>query len=226
MERIRKFGNKYQVLITPHQDFNNSMEIMLGGWDTEDLRDYEIRTYDSMNQAQCIAFRHPPIDWNKLVSIHKDAFYDIDIILKDIIAKQKYIVEYEKKIMTGDEVKNIMFNRVITSGKRFNLSYNLNDVIGFHIINPWTKNLWEISEKLSNIPQLQIKKKFMNDGIIKLIGLTDFGTTYEITLWPTLLSNWARWIYKHPNLLPQTKKDSYKQIKVLQQLTDNSITIR
>jgi len=79
-------------------------------------------------------------------------------------------------------------------GERFNLYYNLNDIMSFDIINPWTLNLQRISDILLNIPQLNIKKVIKTPTHIKLIGINEVNNPYEIRLWTTIIYNFIYWL--------------------------------
>src|SRR6202012_5647077 len=127
MNRIRKYGKMYQVLLTPEQINNTTFEFLIGNWTDDRLRNYYILDFDTLAEAQCEAFKHPDLDWNKMVLAHKSAYHDIKDILKDIIDTEKYIVEFVPKFKDGEMVKDTMFNRVMAQGKRFTLMYNMND---------------------------------------------------------------------------------------------------
>jgi len=226
MNRIRKYKNKYQVLITPHHNFDPSFELMLGSWTDDQLRNYSVREFSCMEDAMAESFNHPDISWERLVIFHKDIYSNLYRMIKSELEEHDFIVEFEPKIMTPEQVKNIMFDRVIKLGKRFKLNYNLNDVIGFHIINPWGKNLRDIYGVLKRNTNLRIVRHEYEFGIIRLIGETDIGTNYEIVLWPTLVAQWARWSIKHPELTDQTKEASLKDILVAQQSIEKCINIR
>lgn len=227
MNRIRKFGNKYQVLITPTFIYSPSMELMLGNWTDEKLRNYQVIDFSDLQSAQCEALKWPDIDWYKLSLIHKDAYYDIYKQIKSDIYQHKFMVDIEGKYSQPDVIKEIMFDRVLANGNRFSLAYNMNDIIGFHIINPWTKNLEELSKILERDRMLKIYKKYESHGVITLIGITDVSTSYEIKLWPTLLSQWARWTYYNRyNNKTSVALDSLKEIVMMQEKIDKNFVIR
>lgn len=226
MNRIRKYKNKYQVLITPYHSFDPGFELMLGSWSDDQLRNYSIKEFSSMEDAMAESFDHPDINWEKMVIFHKDIYANLYKIIKSELEEHAFIVEFEPKIMTPHQVKNIMFDRVMKMGKRFRLDYNLNDVIGFHIINPWGKNLRDIYGILKNNSNLRIARHEYEFGIIRMIGVTSIGSNYEIVLWPTLVSQWAKWSAKHPELSEQAKDQSLKDILVAQQNVEKCVNIR
>jgi hypothetical protein len=226
MNRIRKHGNKFQVLITPTQMYNPQFEILVGGWTDEYLRNFYIAEYDTMGEAQCEAFKHPDIDWEKMVLMQKNAFHDIKNLLQENINKHKFIVDFIPQYMDQYAIKNNMFNRVMQHGNRFTLAYHMNDVISYHIISPWSKNLLEIADKLNADPKLKLFKRYNSNGVIHLIGKTDLGTTYEIGLWPTIISQWARWVQEHPNVSQETKKQTFQEAVSKQSEIDAGFSLR
>jgi hypothetical protein len=52
MNRIRKHGYKFEVLVTPFRKYDASMETILGGWRDENLGGYSIKTFNSLAEAQ------------------------------------------------------------------------------------------------------------------------------------------------------------------------------
>ena len=226
MNRIREYNYRYQVLITPTMPFNSSFELMLGNWTDEHLRNYYILEFDNLGDAQCEAFKHPDLDWDKLVLLHQNAFYDIKKIIKEILKSHNFIGEIQPRILSPEELKQNMFDRVMYYGKRFTLKYKMNDIIAFHIINPFTKNLEKVSEYLENDSRLKIIRKFVNNGVIHLIGKTDVGTTYEIGLWPTMIAQWARWAEENPQISNENKKYTFMESIKKQEQLDSGFEIR
>ena len=131
-----------------------------------------------------------------------------------------YNVEFIPILTNPDTLKNIMFDRVIRGGERFNLRHGLNDIISFTIVNPWSNNLHNISKSIENYhshmgrDDLRIRSKKIVDGkIICLYGYTEFGTVYEIKLLPTLIYQWGEWY----------KKNGYRNESVAQKLYNKII---
>lgn len=226
MNRIREYNFRYQVLITPTMPYHTSFELMLGNWTDEHLRNYYILEFDNLGDAQCEAFKHPDLDWEKLVLLHQNAFYDLKNLIREVLNLHKFIGEFQPRIFSPEELKKTMFDRVMYYGKRFTLKFNMNDIIAFHIVNPYTKNLNEISNYLENESRLRINRKFINNGVIHLIGKTDVGTTYEIGLWPTMIAQWARWIEENPQISNENKKYTFIESIKKQDLLDNGFEIR
>lgn len=226
MNRIRKYKNKYQVLITPHDNYNFGLEKMFGHWTDDHLKCYHIKEFSSMEDAMEEAFKYPELNWYKLVEFHKDIFVKLRNIIRSELVEHDFIVEFEAKIMEEDQLKHTMFERVARFGKRFQLNYNLNDIIGYHVVNPWGKNLKEICNILKNNADLRIVRKEYSNGVIRMVGETDIGTNYEIVLWPTLVAQWARWVIKHPEVPEQSKEQSLKDILTTQEQIEKTINIR
>ncbi len=226
MNRIREYNFRYQVLITPTMPYHTSFELMIGNWTDEHLRNYYILEFDNLGDAQCEAFKHPDLDWEKLVLMHQHSFYDLKKLIKEILDSHNFIGEIQPRIFSPEELKQTMFDRVMYYGKRFTLKFKMNDIIAFHIVNPFSKNLSEISNYLENDSRLRIIRKFVNNGVIHLIGKTDVGTTYEIGLWPTMIAQWARWVEENPHISNENKKYTFMESVKKQDQIDNGFEIR
>lgn len=225
--RIRKYKDKYQVLITnPRSNMYDSTGEMIGNWTDDHLRNHKIEEYSNSEDAMICAYNFPDLNWESIVSYHKEIYKHLYTIIKSELEEHNFIVELEPKIMTAEELKNVMFDRIMQFGDRFTLSYNLNDVIGFHIVNPWGKNLREIFRVLKKNRRLKIIRYEHEHGVIRAIGETDIGSLYEINLWPTLVANWARWVNRHPELSKKAVDSALKDILRTQQQIEKSINIR
>lgn len=219
MNRVRKHGNKFQVLITPHHIYHAGFELMLGNWTDTHLKNYRIETFDSWEDAMDRAYQYPDINWDQMILWHKDIFSKLHGIIKYELDVNNFKVEYEPKLLNPYQAKNLMFDRVMMFGNRFRLGYHMNDIISFHIINPFSSNLKEIGHILSTNDALRIIYKTIDNEVIRLVGKTDIGTTYEIVLWPTLISQWAKWGYDNPQIpenikIIQLKKTVEQQKKL------------
>jgi len=225
MNRILSSNNTHKVLVTPTYVSSPSFELMLGNWTDEKLRGFHVIKFDTLEDAMELAFKYPSIDWNKIVSIHEDAYQMITSVIKKTLKDGEFIAEIDSHLMNPTELKETMFERVEHHGERYKIFYDANDVISINIINPWTTNINEITNLLKTIPELRIKKYHKTQTHICLIGVTDVGTTYEIKLWTTLLSHWARWVFDNS----LDKKNNIKILTQLiekQKLIDDDITIR
>jgi len=195
MNRIRKYNNVYQVLITPNFTTNPSIELLLGYILDENIIKFSIKEFDSLNDALALALSFPDLDWNKLISIHKDIFFQLNNTIKQNLNYHKFVYDYKYHILTPQQLKNLIFNRVMFNGKRFIEFYNFNDIISFDIINPYTNNLIQIKNVLKNISKLNIIKIIQTKTHIKLIGISQINSPYEIRLWNSLMYDYIYWIF-------------------------------
>jgi hypothetical protein len=226
MNRIRKYNNVYQVLITPHHRFDSGCELMLGGWNDGSLSGYSIKEYQYIDEALNASFKHPDIDWLKLVLFHKEIYYKLHKIIKGELVGHDFIIDFEPHLMSPEELKEAFFIRILNFGQQFKLTYNMNDIISFNIINPWTSNLKIIQSVLVNNRNLRIIKIIEDNNVIRLIGKTDIGTSYEIALWTTMMSQWARWTASHPNIPEQQKELAMKDALIAQETIEKTMNLR
>lgn len=197
MNRIRRINNSYQVLITPGIKISPDSSLMFGLWADPNLRGYYVKTFESMNEAMCEAFKHPDIDWTRLVINHEHMFIRIRNLLTNILKENiTDQIQIRSNLMSAETFKNTMMDRVILHGSRFNLKDNFSDLLSFTIVSPYTFVLFKTSEVLLKykshlyVDDLRIRDKKVVDGkIIYLYGLTDLGTVYQIKLVPSLLDN-------------------------------------
>ena len=197
MNRIRISGGKYQVLITPDYIHSSSFEVMIDNWLDSSFNNYYIKEFDNMQDSLYEALKYPDIDWYKLVSHHVENFKKLKDIVNGLITKYNFTVEFKPSLITPEELKNSMFDRIIFSRKQFNTSYGLNDIISFNITNNWTKNLEFIAKIFEKENSLNIYAKHYKDNAIYLSGRTDIGTSYTIILMPTLIYSVLKWLMKN-----------------------------
>ena len=227
MNRIRKINNVYQVLHTPALQLEPHMELIAGNWEDPHLKGFYVKEFDSLADAQMEAFSQADIDWNKLVSMHADFYSYIVNQIKTVLDQHKFIYEIDERLMKPEELKHITFDRVINFGGRYTLTYNMNDIVNIVITNPWSKNLKEMAVILNNTPDLHIKKiNVFDDVVVRLIGITPLGTTYEIKLWPTIIHNWAKWQQVNNETNMKHMKQLYNKTLKLQNTIDSDIRIR
>jgi hypothetical protein len=202
MNRIRRVGNTYQCLVTPSRAYDVGFEFLTGSWTDESLMGFDVLECRTYNEAECEAIEHPDIDWVKLVEFHKEPFFFLRDHIKSLLDTVKVVIEFKPVLMHPQQVKTTMFNRVL-KGKRDMIDKNsttgfrtvddMNDIINFTIINPWTKNLSEIEKRLMRSDRLRIFNRIEKNGIIHLIGRTDLDTTFEIILTTSIMDNWMEW---------------------------------
>ena len=235
MNRIRQVGKNFQILVTPHQKYDLGFEYLLGSWTDDSIIGFEVKEYKTYYDAEEEASEHPDINWDQLVDYHKDAYICLSDYIKKIVAKTKMSFEIKCQLMTPEQTKNTMFDRVLkgqqlmaeshdTAG--FRTVYNMNDIISFRIINPWSKNLEDIAMILMQSDRLRIFKRIDKNTIIQLIGRTDIGTSYEIILVPSILSNWMDWRILNPGLSITHHQSTLKNCIKTQKIIDTTPILR
>jgi hypothetical protein len=227
MNRIRKLGDQYQVLLTPHHRFHSGIELMLGNWTDKHLGNYYVETYRTMEDAMQRSYNFPDVNWDQLVIYHKDIYAKLFEIIRYEIDVNNLDMTLEPIILNSYQTKNLMFDRIIEHGERFRPIYHMNDIISFHITNPYSANLNELAEILSTNQQLRIQHKTRDfSGAIKLVGKTDIGTSYEIILSSSLVANWKKWAMKNPQIPDNIKMDKLKTIVKQQKTIDQNVGLR
>jgi hypothetical protein len=233
MNRIREYNGTFQVLITPDIKISPDTSLLIGNWADENLRNYYVLQYDTFNDAMAEALNYPDIDWYKMVLNHKYIFMRLDSTLKHIISEYNFNVEYKAQLLDPTTLKNVMFDRVMKGGERFNLRYGLNDIIHFTIINPWKNNLHIIAKIIENYTSdtyrddLRIRfKKIIDGSIIYLYGYTEFGTVYAIKLIPTLLNQATGWYDKNGFRDEKNFMMQYDRLLKMQQEVDNGVVLQ
>ncbi len=226
MNRIREYGDKFQVLVTPMHYYNVSFEIMMGGWTDERLRNYYILEFDSKNDALYEASKYPDLDWEKLVLNFKHAYNDFKDKILDVLQKNQFNATFNPVMMTPTQAKNAMFNRVMNSNNNFTLLNQMNDVIHYIITNPWTQNCISIANALIGTKGLRLIKQAQDNGAIILIGKTDLGLSYRISIFPSMIHQWYEWSNKNPNVDSSTKKAHLGKMIELQKKVDSDYMLR
>lgn len=226
MNRIRIYNNKYQVLITPTLSSNASFETLIDNWQDENLLHFYIKEYDFQSDAMYEALNYPDIDWFKLVEIHREHYNMYKIIIKEIIDKNKMVVEFVHKLIDPFILKHMVFDKVMQNDPE--LKYGLNEIISFKIINPWSKNLKQFAKIFTNYRKLNISEEHVSNGKIILNGKTNIGTTYEIILLPTLINHLEQWIQtnKHDTNMGMILKNIYPQMVKIQEEFDKTPILR
>lgn len=192
MNRIRNINNKYEVLINNNYTTNPSIEVSLGELFNTQLRNYEIKIFDNLQDALNLAYNYPLLNFNKMHSDCVDNFKKLTYLINKVLKEQN--VNIKPKLLEPDEIKNMLFDRILQKGRRFTFYYNFNDIISFDIINPYYHNLIQLINILQQTKELRIIKIEKTLTHIKVIGLTDNNITYEIRLWTSILFNFMTWI--------------------------------
>jgi hypothetical protein len=162
----------------------------------------------------------------KLISDNFEQFNRLQPIIKDILKENLFIFEMKSLLMTQEELKHTMFDRVKRNDVKFRLFNNLNDIICFHLVNPWTKNCMELSKILIQHPDLRIVKKNVINRAICLVGEMATGTTFQIIVMPTLIDQFLEWKKIHRGTSSQTVSDMLIQSTKLQDTIDATMIIR
>ena len=231
MNRIRKINGGYQVLITPNMPISPDSALLIGNWDDEDMRNFSVLTYQNLNDAQAEAFKHPDIDWHRLIINHRYIYERLDKKLRSIIKDRGFSVNYNPHLMSAEEFKNTIFERVLKGGERFNLRYGMNDIISFTITNPWSNVLHKVSKAIEThrdwlyLDVLRIRNKRIVDGkIIVLEGITEFGTVYEIRFVPSLINQWGEWYKKAGHVYSEEAMKRYQEVMKKQKVIDEGMS--
>ena len=225
MNKIRRRNNGYEVLHSPHQKYNTGFEFLLGSWTDEGLKGFEISEYETLTEAQMVAAESPDINWEQLYDYHIDSFQYIKDLVNDVIKKANMTVQLKTQLLKPDEIKNKMFDRV-SKGDDFRLVYDMNDIVSFSIINPWTKNLDDLETYIVNNERLAIFQINRKNGITHLIGRTSIGTTYEILLIPNMVSHWMEWKKQHPDASSKRQIAELKNCLNIQRQIDTMPILR
>lgn len=201
MERIRQINKdgktKYEVLITPNSVSSPTNAIMLGDWlyyhDDTALMNYSIQTFKTLNEAMETAYKYPPIRWDKMILDNIDAFYAVSKILTDNLVYNRTVATFNKILLSPEQLKNTMFNKISNLGKDFSMFYDIDTVFAFDIVQPWKINIKRTQDQLMSIPELNIIKTIETPTHIKLIGINPSGVSYSIRLWLTIYYNCMFW---------------------------------
>jgi hypothetical protein len=235
MNRIRRVGKIYQVLTTPHQKYDVGFEYLLGSWTDEALMGFEVKDFNTYFDAECEASKFPDINWDQLVDYHKDPYIFLKKYIQTILDHVDIMVQFKSQILNPEQTKNKMFDRVHKGQislsenddcSNFRTVYDMNDIISFTIVNPWTKNLNEIELHLMKNARLNIFNRIEKNNIVHLVGRTDIGTTYEILLLPSILNNWMEWRQKHLDFAPSQHSNALKNCVKTQRIIDSTPVLR
>jgi hypothetical protein len=217
-------------LLTPHQRYNVGFEFLLGSWTDTGLMGFEVKTVNTYHEAEVIATNYPELNWEQLVLYHKDFYTFIKKEINNVVKSSNIIVNIESNLMTPQQTKDILFDRVIKGQTNedniFRLVYDMNDIVSIVITNAWTDNLVELEKHLVKHSRLNLFSKLQKNGVTHLIGRTDIGTTYEIVLVPDLVNHWMKWKNNNKGLPNNRHISALKNILNTQQIIDNGPRLR
>lgn len=229
MNRIRKFNNKYQVIITPHISISPDSSILLGNWMDINFRDCYVLEYPSLQDALAEALNYPDIDWYRIVMNHKYVFERIKNTLKDI--SSNYPVQFIPKLMSPTGFKNKIFDKVIHfSGTKNRLAGGFfNEIITITIVHPYNDVLNEISKSIMTYTDhlwsdsLRIIDKINKENEIIIIGKTELGTTYTIRLITNMFHQFKMWYSMIGHKMDESIVDKkYNTMKKQQEFIDSN----
>ncbi|QKF94622.1 nucleotidyltransferase relA/spot protein [Fadolivirus algeromassiliense] len=131
----------------------------------------------------------------------EEEYYRLKGIIKNILndVKETYTVWFQSRLKSEESIREKVQVR----------KKELDDVIGFRLIYPWTDGLYELSDILQKHTDLNIfeVKSFEKGKVIYLYGKTNQDDTYEIQLWPTII--YTCFEYEHDKIykpkIPPTK---------------------
>lgn len=212
MNRIRSFNNKYQILISNNNINYHDVDELLNNWLDISFNNYHIEETDNLQDALYESLKYQDIDWYKIVSYHVENYKKLKAIIENLIKKYNYTVELKSDIVTPDDLKNNIFDRVMLSHKFVNLANDVNDIISYTITNSWTKNLNHMAQLFEKDVRLRIFSKQHKNNSFYLTGKTEIGTSYSIIFMPTLINNAIKWLHnnKHntniENIFPEIIK--------------------
>jgi hypothetical protein len=160
-------------------------------------------------------------DIEKLLHLANKEFNDLQKLIKTHTSK--YNIWLQNRIKTKDSIHHKLKSNLLELN-------DLNDVIGFRIIYPWTATLHEIANELESIKELNIFKKVIteNNKVIYLFGRFN-DIVYEIQFWPSLIYHCFEHehdnVYKGTSMTKETIQKSLDLRKAeheLQDIIDNN----
>ena len=167
-------------------------------------------------------------DIDVMINNHKYDYDHLNETIKSILdeLKIKYVVWFQSRLKT----KESLYEKKYIRNK-----HQINDIIGFRIIYPWTVGLYDIASVLEKQESLHIhsKKITENQKIIYLYGKTSIDTTYEIQLWPTIIYTCFEYehdkIYKPIDLITRKQQTNANNVRIkeheLQDIIDANVLV-
>lgn len=237
MNRIRETKGGYQVLTIPHRKYDVSFEFLLGSWTDEGLLGFKVYEYDNYAEAECEALRGPDMNWEQLHDFHKDQYGRFGSIITDVLDYVNITTNMYPHIMSPTQIKHTMMNRVLKAQRSldrvehenpdyvdtgFRLAYDMNDIINYVVVNPWTSNLDRVEKYLVKESRLNIFKSHSMYGIKHLVGRTDIGTTYSIILCPSIMYHFMLWKEEHGDVSASRMTNELRKAVKAQGMVDKT----
>lgn len=195
MNRIRKVGNHYQVLITPHNSTEAESEYLLSQWTSEEVNNYDVKLFYTFDTAQHEASKYPNINWKFFYLHYVDQYHFLKANIYEAIktfsiysdhAFIDILTKYEIKLMylmmSENEIKNNFFNRVSEKKNLFRPVYDFSDILIFKIICKSDLQANQIKKIISFHKVFKIIKSWSSQTSTTLIGKTPIGSTYQIII--------------------------------------------
>ena len=195
MNRIRKINNQYQVLITPHNSTEAESEYLLAQWSNEEVDDYNIKTFSTMEQAYNESCKYPNINWKFFYLYYIDMFHFLKANIYEAIHTfsihndsvntailTSHPIKMMYYLMSEEEIKNKFFDRVDIKKNLFRPVYDFSDILIFKIICKNKEQMELIKQIIPYNKVFKIIKVFTNQQKYILTGKTPIGTTYQIDI--------------------------------------------
>lgn len=223
MNRIRKYNNHYQVIITNSNNNLPFSNVILGTTLDQYIHNYKLVTFHSLQDALYLSYNYPDINWHKIILDHKYIYHRLLSQINNIIKASNVNYILIPHLLSPDQLKQSIFNKIM---KKNNDRINDKYIISFTITNPWFINLSNLATVLINHREHLYRndlrlfhKKIIDNSFIYIYGKTENGTIYTIELIPSLIYDW---MVNNGNLSDNLLLDkSYKKIIDKQKVIDN-----
>lgn len=182
MNRVRKHGNSFQVLITPTKKFDSDVSFMVGNWIDPDFGGFRVVSYRTFREAMMEASKYPNLDWDQLILWNVENYRKFYGIINRILDMHQFDVKLDAHLMNSYQVKDAMFDRISILKNNFRLSYHMSDIILFTISRFRNVSIRTLAAIFSENQALRIIYKITDREGIKLVGQTDLGVSYMISL--------------------------------------------
>ena len=214
MNRVRQFGNKYQVLIPLiYNKGTYYNDILLNDTLDSTFSNNGLKEFPTLSSAQEEAYLYSDINWNNLIIDHIEIFKNLKLIIEKILNYNNIIADIKCNFVTSEKLKNSYFNKIIIYKNYGQLANEMISIINFDIINPWSSKLVYIADFLKKEKQLKIINELYSNNIIYLFCITDLGTPYKIRLIPSIIENFLHFLEKNDNE-PQITMDPIVRVYV------------
>lgn len=148
---------------------------------------------------------------------------NIDIFIDSV--KNDYVIWFQSRLKKLKSINDNIANKDITI-------FNMNDIIGFRIIYPWSKDLHTIADAFINYFNkiFFVTKDIKENGkVIYLFCIDQSGVSFEIQLWPTIMYTCFEYehdkLYKCKNINYTNGQYVYEEEHKLQNIIDQHTII-